>query len=323
MSKIWGQTFGVSTDDKDRDERYVRLSHALSIIDLETLMGESLVPDETLLGEAQTQLLKMDKYKAPRDKLLCLINVKTLIEQIIENAVKNGAHIGGADAFFPILVLVVIKAQPPSLSSNIEYIRRFRGQRVSGQFDFMLSNLESVAVYLDTVDWKDLKVSEDEFLARLSNAGIPEADLQLRAKKIDLSWETPGDGAVVKERENVGNEVPDIDEGAQNSVPHHNQEIEADNKPISEPYSSLLLPSSIPTSMGVPDVPANQSDPEALSLAQQDSKPRREFNTIKSLIEEGTPLVLHEESEGRLEQKYPCMYADAKDLSTVRMLTIP
>lgn len=184
MSKLSPRTFGVAREDLDRDDRYVRLATALSFVDLATLMGQDVVAEEALLAAAQAELLKMDKYKAPRDKLLCLVNVKTLVEDIVGAAARGGANVGGADAFFPVFLLVVIRARPQHLASNIEYVRRFRAQqRLSGQFDFMLANLESVSVYLDTVDWKHLKIPQDEFLARLADAGIPEAERELRALK--------------------------------------------------------------------------------------------------------------------------------------------
>ena len=37
----------------------------------------------------------MDRYKAPRDKLLCLVNVKTMVENIVQLAAQGGAAIGG------------------------------------------------------------------------------------------------------------------------------------------------------------------------------------------------------------------------------------
>ena len=182
MSKVWPRTFAASEEDRDRDERYSRLAHALSFVDLSTLMGQDVTPDEALLSIAVGELLRMDRYKAPRDKLLCLVNVKTLVEDIVVAAARQGAAIGGADAFFPVLLLVVIRARLPRLASNIEYIRRFRGRsRLSGQSDYMLCNLESAAVYLDTVDWKHLKISQEEFLTRLADAGIPEAHMELTA----------------------------------------------------------------------------------------------------------------------------------------------
>lgn len=309
MSKIWTQTFGVSMEDKDKDERYQRLCDALGFVDLSTLMkggddGEADVDE--LVGEylvrATEHVLKMDRYKAPRDKLLCLVNVKTLIEEGILHAHGQGhVCIGGADAFFPMLLFVVIRAKPPSLASNIEYIRRFRGNRLSGQFDFLLSNLESVAMYLDTVAWQDLNISEDEFLARLAKAGIPEAEMQLQNQPIE-SIMTDGDDdrqtsdALI----DVGQEIPVPDKG----------------------MGSLIVPPNL-----VPEdvlSPVNEKSPylhgidDASGMSDQKKVKREEFNSIKALIDEGTPLVLHEESEGRLHQKYPWIYANAEDLRVVR-----
>jgi len=188
MSKIWGTTFGIAEEDRDKDERYKRLCDALEFLDLNTVLGDGMVLEDDIvdsinvcIANAQEHMSKMDRYKAPRDKLLCLVNVQKILEDGIEGV--HSSSFGGADAFFPLMILTVVRAKPPCLCSNIEYIRRFRGRRMSGKFDFMLSYLESVAMYLDTVDWKDLKISQDEFLARLTRAGIPEAELQLNAIK--------------------------------------------------------------------------------------------------------------------------------------------
>ncbi|GAB4820453.1 hypothetical protein N2152v2_007499 [Parachlorella kessleri] len=186
MSKVWRQTFGVSQEERDRDERYTRLMRALGgFVDLPTLMGvEGVSPDPALLAMAQGELLKMDKYKAPRDKLLCLVNVKTMVENIVHEAAKKGAKIGGADAFFPVFLFVIIRSGLPRLAANVEYIKRFRmASRLTGQFDFMLCNLESGAMYLDTVDYEHLRISQEDFLGHLAAAGIPEADIELRRRQ--------------------------------------------------------------------------------------------------------------------------------------------
>ena len=192
MSKIWRHTFAVSREDIDRDERYARLSEALSFVDLDTLAGCTFPADGALLSLAQGELLKMDRYKAPRDKLVCLANVRSMVEGAIQAAANSGATItGGADAFFPAFLYVVLKAKLPKLASNIEYCKRFRMEsRLSGQFDYMLANLESAALYLDTVNWEHLQISREEFVSKLSAAGIPEAQAELvgnTSKKMDLS----------------------------------------------------------------------------------------------------------------------------------------
>lgn len=56
MSKIWRETFGVGQEDRDRDERYARLTEALvACVDLPTLM----------VGDAQTAC-----QRQPRGRLV-------------------------------------------------------------------------------------------------------------------------------------------------------------------------------------------------------------------------------------------------------------
>lgn len=146
MSKLWKLTFAATPEDKERDDRCQRLLSALSFVTLDSLTGsQGPPPDDGLVASSAEELLKADKYKAPRDKLVCLINVKKAVEGVVQAVVKAGrTDLGaGADAFFPVLLLVVIRARPAHLASTIEYIKRFRGEqrRLRGQFDFMLANM--------------------------------------------------------------------------------------------------------------------------------------------------------------------------------------
>lgn len=67
---------------------------------------------------AMRELSKMDEFKAPRDKLICLVNCC----KIVMNSLMNVK--AGADDFFPVLLFVVIKALPTNLESNLQYIQR-------------------------------------------------------------------------------------------------------------------------------------------------------------------------------------------------------
>lgn len=157
---------------------------------------------------------------------------------------------------------------------------------MSGKFDFMLSYLESVAMYLDTVDWKDLKISQDEFLARLTKAGIPEAELQLDVVKEGTAV---ADTHQKDKGESSGGQLVDLIDG-------------------STLEDTILLSPVRPDEMMHGNNPHHKNDDD--SLGQR----RETFNSVQSLIEEGTPLVLHEESEGLLQQKFPWIYANAGDL---------
>jgi hypothetical protein len=184
MSKIWGRTFGAGCDEAERDARYARLAGALAFADLATLAGVEALPppDEARVAAAAAELLRADRYKAPRDKLLCLVNMMRGAEDVVAGVARAGGAFRGADAFFPAMLLATLRARPPRLASTLEYVRRFRfAPRLSGEADFVLATLESVAAYLDTVDWRHLRVPRREFLEHLAAAGIPEAELELRA----------------------------------------------------------------------------------------------------------------------------------------------
>lgn len=54
----------------------------------------------------------------------------------------------GADAFMPILILVVLQANPENLISNMEYIQRFRNPtKLHSEAGYYLSSLVSRLIY--------------------------------------------------------------------------------------------------------------------------------------------------------------------------------
>lgn len=88
------------------------------------------------LDFAQKELFKINQYKAPRDKLICILNAcKVIFGQsfLLSRSVTfpDDDRIGlirhvsadeGADAFIPFLIYVVLKANPEHLVSNIQCV---------------------------------------------------------------------------------------------------------------------------------------------------------------------------------------------------------
>jgi hypothetical protein len=59
---------------------------------------------------AQKELQKMNLYKAPRDKLACILNCCKVINNLLLNAsVISNDNPPGADEFLPVLIYVTIK----------------------------------------------------------------------------------------------------------------------------------------------------------------------------------------------------------------------
>ncbi|GJJ11315.1 hypothetical protein Clacol_005547 [Clathrus columnatus] len=107
------------------------------------------------------ELLKVNHYKAPRDKLICILNCCKVIFGLIRHLKLSE----GADSFLPILIYVVLKANPDYLLSNVEYINRFRRQdRLQSEAGYYLSSLMGAVSFIETMDHTALSnISQDEF----------------------------------------------------------------------------------------------------------------------------------------------------------------
>ena len=96
---------------------------------------------------AQKELQKINQYKAPRDKLVCLLNCCRVLNNMLNVTVPPGEAPPGADDFLPVLVYVLLRAQPLQLGSNLAYITRFRlAGRLVSETAYFFTNLVSAAV---------------------------------------------------------------------------------------------------------------------------------------------------------------------------------
>ena len=315
MSKLWKLTFATTAEDRDRDDRCARLLGALSFVSLDTLTGTTgAAPDAALVGAAGDELLKADRYKAPRDKLVCLVNVKRAVEAVIQDVVGRGRTDlgGGADAFFPVLLLVVIRARPARLVSTVEFLKRFRGERrTRGQFDFMLANLESVALYVETVDYTHLRISKQAFLERLAAAGIPEAALELEGLAEAQAGEARDSGTGSAHLLDMDPPVPDSPSrrrGADSPPAASFLEPEASFAQDTPPKAPELSSAELEPGAGPDPAPPPSNVPPDMELSP----------VVSQLVHEGVAHVLQMEAEGKLQPRYPFMYADPEDLTLVR-----
>ncbi|KAJ3041999.1 hypothetical protein HDV00_008290 [Rhizophlyctis rosea] len=67
------------------------------------------------LEVAQAELLKINGYRAPKDKLTILLNTTQLVVGLIQNGHENA----GNDHLLPALILCIIRANPSNLISNM------------------------------------------------------------------------------------------------------------------------------------------------------------------------------------------------------------
>lgn len=109
---------------------------------------------------AQQELLKINSYRAPRDKVICVLNCC----KVIFGFLKNSKGDQSADSFIPLLIYTVLRANPDHLVSNVQYILRFRNQeKLGGEAGYYISSLMGVVTFVENLDRTNLTVTDEEF----------------------------------------------------------------------------------------------------------------------------------------------------------------
>lgn len=109
---------------------------------------------------AQKELLKINTYRAPRDKVICVLNTC----KVIFGFLKNSKGDQSADAFIPLLIYTVLRARPEHLVSNVQYIWRFRNQdKLGGEAGYYMSSLMGVVTFIEGIDRNTIKISQEDF----------------------------------------------------------------------------------------------------------------------------------------------------------------
>ncbi|KAE8728291.1 Vacuolar protein sorting-associated protein 9A [Hibiscus syriacus] len=166
MTKLFARVFASLSDDVKHDEQ---LSEKMALVQQfvrpENLDIKPTFQNETSWLLAQKELQKINMYKAPRDKLVCILNCCKVINNLLLNvSIASNKNPPGADDFLPVLIYVTIKANPPQLHSNLLYIQRYRRQsRLVSEAAYFFTNMLSAEAFISNIDAKALSMEETEF----------------------------------------------------------------------------------------------------------------------------------------------------------------
>lgn len=122
---------------------------------------------DSFIEFAASELRKMNNYKAPRDKLICVLNcckvifgtfsfsLFTLFSHSLSclelmagrrrcvgliRHVSSSLEDQGADTFIPFLIFVVLRANPDHLVSNLQYVKLALSISESGAMDVLMKH---------------------------------------------------------------------------------------------------------------------------------------------------------------------------------------
>lgn len=154
-------------------------------IDLEKLSGEQANSEKNrfFFDLAVGELSKINNYRAPRDKTVCILN----FSKVILGFLRVNQQETNADSFVPLLILIIIKAKVKNLISNIRYIQRYRreGWIGHGETSYYLSSLEAAIDFIKKLNKSNLTVDEREYQAHMEawDAQVTLEEMQLKTSE--------------------------------------------------------------------------------------------------------------------------------------------
>lgn len=173
MTKLFNRVIASASDDVKSDaELYEKVALIQQFIRPENLDIKPTFQNESSWLLAQKELQKINMYKAPRDKLACILNCCKVINNLLLNAsVASNENPPGADEFLPVLIFVTIKANPPQLHSNLLYIQRYRRQsKLVAETAYYFTNMLSAESFIQNLDANAISMDETEFLNNMESA---------------------------------------------------------------------------------------------------------------------------------------------------------
>uniref|UniRef100_A0A3B3QUL3 GTPase-activating protein and VPS9 domain-containing protein 1 n=1 Tax=Paramormyrops kingsleyae TaxID=1676925 RepID=A0A3B3QUL3_9TELE len=154
MNRIFKLAFYPNQDgDILRDQ--VLQEHIQRLSKVVTANHKALQIPEVYLKEApwpsaQAEIRTISAYKTPRDKVQCILRMCSTIMNLLSLA--NEDAVPGADDFVPVLVFVLIKANPPCLLSTIQYISNFYASRLGGEESYWWMQFTAAVEFIKTID---------------------------------------------------------------------------------------------------------------------------------------------------------------------------
>nr|XP_005990331.1 PREDICTED: rab5 GDP/GTP exchange factor-like isoform X1 [Latimeria chalumnae] len=166
MTRLYKTVFCPdSSDDEQKDlvmQRRIRALHWVTSEMLRVPIDEERLQIKDNILSAVTAIIELDSKRAPQDKLACISKCSKHIFTAIQASAQKPAT---ADDFLSCLIYVVLKANPPRLQSNIQYIIRFchPNRLMMGEAGYCFTNLCCTVTFIEKLNAESLNLTYEEF----------------------------------------------------------------------------------------------------------------------------------------------------------------
>lgn len=166
MTRLYKSVFCLdSSQDEQKDFALQKRIKSLSWVTprmLQLPLVEGSQEEKNGITCAGTALMEMDSKRAPQDKLTYVSRACNYLYKSIQSSKKEPAT---ADDLLSCLIYSTLKANPPRLWSNLQYITRFCNPRrlMTGESGYYFTSLCCAASFIETLEASSLGLTQDEF----------------------------------------------------------------------------------------------------------------------------------------------------------------
>ena len=164
-TKLYGAIYCPTPMQVEQDRQFAARLVSLQFLGQRHFDLAEAISDAAL-DHAAEALRGMEGRRCARDKISCIIEMNRRIQALLAEA-KDGAaggHGASADDILPVLILVVKRAAPPALQSQLQFIQEFRHpDRLLSEAGYVLTCLLSAVHFLQTVKADQLTIEKSEF----------------------------------------------------------------------------------------------------------------------------------------------------------------
>ncbi|KAM4048725.1 rab5 GDP/GTP exchange factor-like isoform 2-T2 [Anomaloglossus baeobatrachus] len=166
MTRLYKSVFCLeNSQDEQKDLSLKKRIKSLSWVTprmLQLPLKEDGQEENNGISCAVTALIEMDAKRAPQDKLTYVSRACNYLYKSIQSSKKEPAT---ADDLLSCLIYSTLKANPPRLWSNLQYITRFCNPRrlITGESGYYFTNLCCAASFIETLEASSLGLTQEEF----------------------------------------------------------------------------------------------------------------------------------------------------------------
>jgi len=165
-----------TSEDEDKDleiQARIRSLNWVTGAHLECPFKETAPDVRDLIYLAINDILELDGSKAPQDKLASVVSCSKKIFTVLQAG--GDCSVASADDFLPSLIYILLKANPPRIMSNINFITRFSNEARlrSGEEGYYFTNLCCGLSFVENLTAASLNLPQGEFDSYMSGEAIP------------------------------------------------------------------------------------------------------------------------------------------------------